>query len=68
MPTQVLKEIKSRIDAETRSWPTLFSEMKIMVAQMLFMRTLTKDQVVAFCADMIKMYDQLSKKDAQDKN
>lgn len=68
MSTQVLKEIRSRIDAETRSPQVIYSELQAIGAQMVVMRVLSREQVVRFCAGLIKLYDQLRPKEAQDEN
>lgn len=68
MPTQVLKEIKSKIDAETRPPQVIYSELRAMGVQMMLMNAISREQVVAFCAGLIKLYDQLKPKPQQDTN
>lgn len=63
MPTQILKEIKSRIEEETRQPQELYSELRMLGMQMVLTQTLTKAQVVGFCSDMIKLYDALRPKE-----
>lgn len=59
MPTQILKEIRSKIDAETRSSQELYMELRNTGLQMVFTNRISREQVVGFCADLIKLYDQL---------
>lgn len=62
MPTQILKDIKNRVEEETRSPQQIYSELRFAGAQMMLTNTITRGQVVGFCAGLIKLYDMLSPK------
>lgn len=66
MSTQILKEIKSRIEEETRTYPELYTELKFVVGEMMFFRSLNKAQVVACCSNLIKIYELLQPKKTQE--
>ena len=59
MPAQILKEIKSRIDAETRTPQDIYMGLRNTGLQMIFTHSVSREQVVSFCAGLIKLYDQL---------
>ena len=61
MVTQILKEIRVRLEGETRKPATLYKELYGIAGHMMLMGTLTKDEVVKFCSNMISMYEQQSK-------
>ena len=56
MAAQILREIKVRIEGETRKPEQLYSELRSLGAQMVLTNTLTKDQVVHFCSAMVSLY------------
>ena len=58
MPAQILKEIKSRIDAETRTPQDIYMGLRNTGLQMIFNHSVSSEQVVSFCAGLIKLYDQ----------
>lgn len=58
---ELLNAIKERIGKEARQPKELFAELKRMGAAMFFTNTMSRDQVIAFCADMLKLYLSLTK-------
>ncbi|MBP3730033.1 MAG: hypothetical protein J6I40_01010 [Mailhella sp.] len=58
----LLEEIKERIEKETRQPRELYSGLKQMGAAMFFSNTMSKEQVIMFCAAMIKLYLSLTEK------
>lgn len=64
MQAQMLKEVESRLAADTRSPQELCPALQFLGMQMFMemakSRTLHHDQVVNFCAGLIKLYSDLS--------
>lgn len=63
MRAQLLREIKSRLESDSRSPQELCQALQFMGMQMFMQmmksRTLTHEQVVGFCAGLIKLYADL---------
>ena len=57
----MLEAVKERIGKEQRQPKELYTELKQMGMAMFFTNTMSKDQVIAFCADMLKLYLDLKK-------
>ena len=62
MAAQILKEIKARIEGDTRKPEQLYNELRGLGAQMVLTNTLTRDQVIHFCSAMISLYKRLQPK------
>jgi hypothetical protein len=58
----LLDAIKERAGKEKRQPKELYGEMKQMGLMMFMSNTMSKDQVIAFCADMLKLYISLTEK------
>ena len=58
----MLDAIKERIGKESRPPRELYAELKQMGMAMFFTNTMSKEQVIAFCADMVKLYLSLTDK------
>ena len=58
---ELLDAVKERIGKEGRTPKELYGEIKQMGAAMFFTNTMSRDQVIAFCADMLKLYFDLKK-------
>ena len=58
----MLDAIRGRIEKEARQPRELYAEIKQMGAGMFFTNTMSKEQVIAFCADMVKLYLALTDK------
>ena len=57
---QLLKELKRRIDAETRPSTELYASLKQSGSYMIVTNTMNKDLVLSFCAAMLKLYENLA--------
>ena len=53
---ELLNAVKERIGKEARQPKELYAELKQMGAAMFFTNTMSKEQVIAFCSDMVKLY------------
>ena len=62
----LLDAIRDRAGKEARTPKELYGEMKQMGAAMFFTNTMSKEQVIAFCADMLKLYTELSRRNNAD--
>lgn len=60
MQEQLLTDIKSRLAAETRPPEQIYAALKASGVQMMMTNTLSREQVIGFCAGLIKLYEQLS--------
>ena len=64
MQEQILKEVRSRLEADTRSPQQLLPALQFLGMQMFMemakSRTLHHEQVVDFCAGLIKLFADLS--------
>lgn len=64
MRAQLLKEIKSRLESDSRSPQELCQALQFLGMQMFLdmskTRTLKHEQVVSFCAGLIKLYADLT--------
>ena len=52
----LLNAVRERMEKEGRTPKELYGEMKQMGAAMFFTNTMSREQVIAFCADMLKLY------------
>lgn len=59
---KIMEEIQARISKETRPLEELCVELKRLGFQMIATNAIGKEQVVMFCSDMIKLYEDLSQK------
>lgn len=59
---ELLNAVKERIGKEARQPKELYAELKQMGLMMFMSNTMSKDQVIAFCADMLKLYISLTEK------
>ena len=59
---QLLKELKRRIENESRPPEQLYSSLKQSGAYMFMTNTMNKDLVLSFCAAMLKLFNHLSAK------
>lgn len=55
----LLKDLRTRIEAENHTPMEIYTGLKQMGLQMFFMKTLSRDMVITFCAGLIKLYSQL---------
>jgi hypothetical protein len=53
---ELLNAVKERIGKEARQPKELYAELKQMGLMMFMSNTMSKDQVIAFCSDMLKLY------------
>ena len=64
MQAQILKEVEKRLEADSRSPQELLPALQFLGAQMFMQmmksRTLSHEQVVGFCAGLIKLYADLT--------
>ena len=58
---ELLNAVRERIGKEPRLPKELYAELKQMGLMMFMSNTMSKDQVIAFCADMLKLYLDLKK-------
>lgn len=56
---EIIQEIQNKIDNENRDPLTLYNEIKNYGLLMFTTNKMTKDLVVAVCADLVKLYEQL---------
>lgn len=56
---EILKEIKSRIEKDENSPEAMYTEMKVILMRMYMTNTMSKDDVIKVCSDMIGLYDKL---------
>lgn len=60
---QLINEIKNRVNSEERAPGVLYDEVKKIGMYMYVTNTLTKDQVITICSNLIKLYETLNNKD-----
>ena len=58
---ELLDAVRERIEKEGRTPKELYAELKQMGLMMFMSNTMSRDQVIAFCADMLKLYLDLKK-------
>lgn len=59
---ELLDAVKERIEKEARPPKALYGELKQMGLMMFMSNTMSRDQVIAFCGDMLKLYISLTEK------
>ena len=62
---KILTEIQNRINKETRPSSDLSIELKQLGFQMMVTNSVGKAQVVMFCSDLIKLYENLTSKESE---
>lgn len=58
---ELINAVRERIEKESRQPKELYGEIKQMGLMMFMSNTMSRDQVIAFCADMLKLYLDLKK-------
>lgn len=58
----LLKDIKSRIEEDTRPSEQIYAHIKSLGVQMVVTNSLNRETVVAFCAGLIRLYQNLTEK------
>ena len=61
---ELLKELRRRVEQETRPSEQLYATMRQLGLQMFLTNTMGRETVLTFCAAMLKLYENL---DAQRK-
>lgn len=56
---QLINEIKNKVNSEERPPAVLYNEVKKLGMYMYVTNTITKDQVITICSNLIKLYETL---------
>ena len=64
---EIIQEIQRRVKNEARSPAELFMSLTYIGTQMFRTRSLSEEQVVAFCSGLISIYNQRKKQYEEDR-
>lgn len=60
---QLLDEIKEATEKDVRDLGSVYGSLKAMGVQMFMTNSMTKEQVIAFCSGLIRLYEGLKPKE-----